>query len=83
VRRFAEEWSWPLGMGAVFTLMGLLTWYRKPTAADIQQWGPHPYINSPWTILVAAVGGAALGLAVQLVLRATAVREEGEPPPRD
>ena len=69
-----------LGLGAAFTLMGLLTWYRKPTAADIQQWGPHPFINSPWTILVAAVGGLALGFAVHFVLRASRLPGEAEPP---
>ena len=86
MKRVLEEWSWPLGLGGAFTVMGLLTWYRKPTAADIQQWGPHPFINSPWTILVAAVGGLALGLAVHFVLRASSlssVPEESEPPPED
>jgi hypothetical protein len=56
--------------------MGLLTWYRKPTY-------PGEFINSPWTILVAAIGGVALGLAVQFVLRASPVGEDAERPPGD
>jgi hypothetical protein len=73
VKRVLEEWSWPLGLGGAFTLMGLLTWYRKPTY-------PGQFINSPWTILVAAVGGLTLGLVVQFVLRAARVPEETKPP---
>jgi hypothetical protein len=77
VKRVLEEWSWPLGLGAAFTLMGLLTWYRKPTY-------PGEFINSPWTILVAAVGGVALGLAVHFVLRASPLSQDTtERPPDD
>jgi hypothetical protein len=76
VKRVLEEWSWPLGLGGAFALMGLLTWYRKPTY-------PGEFINSPWTILVAAIGGVTLGLVAHFVLRAVPVAEEAEAPPGD
>ena len=78
------RWPWPLGIGVAFAIMGLVSWHRTRTASDVQQYGPRPWINSPWTILVATVAGVVLGLVIQLVLRSAdhdehdQVREKGD-----